>query len=71
MPSYQIPENKLNTMPDLRSTIFWKPDVVCDENGEASISFFMADNQGSCTITIEGVAPKGEIIFYRGKINVK
>ncbi|MDP4276439.1 MAG: hypothetical protein Q8914_02295 [Bacteroidota bacterium] len=69
MPAYQIPENKLRTIPDLRSTLYWKPNVVCDSTGKADIFFYLADSQGPCTVTIEGVSPKGEIIHYQGKLN--
>jgi len=70
-PAYQIPENRMNGIPDLRSTLYWKPNVVCDENGQASFSFYMADNQGSCTVIIEGVSAVGDIIRFQGKINAK
>ncbi len=68
-PNYLNSDIRLNGIPDLRSTLFWKPNVVCDANGKATVNYFMGDNQGSCTLTIEGVTPDGKIIRYQGKIN--
>jgi hypothetical protein len=71
MPKYQVPSIKKDQTPDLRTTIFWKPNVKCDENGEAECSFYTADANGTYTITAEGITPSGEIIRYQGKINRK
>jgi hypothetical protein len=71
VPKYQVPENKENPLPDLRSTIYWKPVVKSNENGEADLFFYTADGSGTYTITAEGVSPKGEIIRYQGKMNRK
>jgi len=71
MPKYLIEDQRLSSIPDLRSTIYWKPNVQCDENGEADLFFFTADVAGTYTVTIEGVTPTGEIINYKGKLNRK
>ena len=71
VPKYQIAENREDPLPDLRSTIFWKPNVKSNANGEADVFFYTADSQGTYTITIEGVTPEGEIIRYQGKLNRK
>jgi len=71
VPKYQVEETRKDPMPDLRSTIFWKPNVHTDENGLADIFFYTADSLGPFTITAEGVSPTGEIIRYQGKINTK
>lgn len=71
VPKYQMEETKKDPMPDLRSTIFWKPNVHSDEKGLADIFFYTADSQGPFTITAEGISPTGEIIRYQGKINTK
>jgi len=71
MPNYQIEDQRISSVPDLRSTIYWKPNVQCNENGEASILFYTADAIGTYTVTIEGVTPTGEIINYKGKLNRK
>jgi hypothetical protein len=68
-PNYLRSEERLNGIPDVRSTLFWKPNVVCDVNGKATVNFFLGDGRGPCTLTIEGVTLEGKIIRYQGKIN--
>jgi hypothetical protein len=71
VPKYQVEENRQNPLPDLRSTILWKPSVKSSANGEADLFFYTADGIGTYTITAEGVTPAGEIIRYQGKMNRK
>jgi len=71
LPEYQNPDVKQSTIPDLRSTIYWKPNVTTDVNGKAELNFYTADAVGTYTVTIQGVTPEGEIINYRTKINRK
>ncbi len=47
--------------PDLRSTIFWAPELVTDKDGNASVEFYNADGRGSYRVVIEGVDEKGNI----------
>lgn len=70
-PNYLRSEVRLNGIPDVRSTLYWKPNVVCDANGKATVNFFLGDGQGPCTLTIEGVSPDGKIIRYQGKVNAR
>ena len=59
-PNYNDP--KINTeIPDLRSTIFWKPNIITDSNGKASVEFFNADGIGNYIITIEGLNLDGKL----------
>jgi hypothetical protein len=71
VPKYQVEANKQNPMPDLRSTIYWKPNVKTSAIGEADLFFFTADGAGTYTITAEGMSPAGEVIRYQGKMNRK
>ena len=71
VPKYQVESNKQNPMPDLRSTIYWKPNLKTSATGEADLFFFTADGSGTYTITAEGMSPTGEIIRYQGKMNRK
>ncbi len=40
---------------DNRVSIYWKPDVVTDKNGEATITFYTADIAGLYNIVVEGM----------------
>jgi len=62
--------NLTNNRPDLRSTIFWKPELVTDKNGNASFEYYNADDKGSYRIVVEGIDDKGNIgrQVYRYKV---
>jgi hypothetical protein len=72
-PRYDTPEARSSDNPDLRSTIYWKPDVLADENGKASIEFYTADTPTTYSVVIEGVCPDGTLIYKRcnGLVTVK
>jgi len=60
-PSPDYNENPEEKRPDLRSTIFWEPNVLTDEDGKASLHFFTADQAGRYRITVEGIDLMGRI----------
>ena len=62
-PKYDTPEQNHSTVPDLRTTIHWQPVVQTDPSGAATFEFYTADEQTSYTITIEGTANNGGIIW--------
>ena len=53
-PKYDHPARVTN-MPDLRTTIFWKPIIETDKDGNASIDFFNADGKGKYRVVVEGI----------------
>lgn len=48
-----------HTRADLRSTIYWQPELMTDKNGNASFDFYNADGTGQYQIIIEGINNKG------------
>jgi hypothetical protein len=68
-PKYDHPAAN-NTMKDLRSTIYWNPDLVTDKDGNASFSYFNADGKGTYRIVIEGIDADGNLgrQVYRYKV---
>jgi len=50
-----------NNLPDQRNTIFWKPDVTTDADGNASFNFFNADGTGTYRVEVEGIDSKGNL----------
>lgn len=46
---------------DLRSTIFWKPDIITDKNGKTTFSYFNADDKGTYRVVIEGIDTDGNL----------
>lgn len=61
MPDYGDATTRRNPMPDLRSTIFWKSDIVTDDNGKAIVEWYNGDSEGPCNIIIEGMAGDGKL----------
>lgn len=47
--------------PDFRSTIYWNPNVITNEDGVARVSFFTADRSTLYRVIAEGVSEKGDI----------
>lgn len=47
--------------PETLSTIMWQPQVITDEKGETTISFYTNDIAGIFSCIIEGVSDKGPI----------
>lgn len=52
---------KKGGMRDLRSTIYWKPDVATDEDGNASVEFYNADGPGTYRVIVEGISADGKM----------
>ncbi|MCD8740315.1 hypothetical protein LT679_06840 [Mucilaginibacter roseus] len=44
---------------DLRSTIHWEPNIITDDKGKATFSFFAAAKPGTYTLIIEGTSLDG------------
>jgi hypothetical protein len=54
--------------PDMRTTLYWNPDVQTGDDGKAVISFFASDRYANYTITIEGITKEGILIRKTEKI---
>ncbi len=63
--------NKLDKKPDFRSTLYWNPNIVTDEKGNAQTSFFSSDKKGSYTVWVEGSDLQGNFGFATYKIFIK
>ncbi len=46
---------------DLRSTIYWKPQLVTDKDGNASFDYYNADGTGSYRVVVEGMDYNGNL----------
>jgi TonB-dependent SusC/RagA subfamily outer membrane receptor len=55
-------ENKTAyNIPDLRSTIYWQPELTTDKGGNASFEYYNADGKGTYRVVVEGIDEKGHI----------
>lgn len=60
VPNYDDP--KLNEqVADLRTTIFWKPNVITDSTGTGDVEFFNADGVGNYKVVLEGMDLNGHL----------
>jgi hypothetical protein len=69
-PNYDDP--KIDTKaPDLRTTIYWNPNIVTDHEGKAYVEFFNADGKGNYKVVVEGVTVDGKVgrTVYRYVVN--
>lgn len=49
-----------NSMPDMRSTIYWQPNVTTNEEGKAAIDFYNAGDAARYNVIIEGLSMDGK-----------
>jgi len=57
-PKYDV---KPDSRPDLRTTVFWEPQMASDANGKAKVSYFNTDVPGIYRIVIEGIDINGSL----------
>jgi hypothetical protein len=68
-PAYNL-KNTDGKEKDYRSTIFWKPNLVTDKFGNATVSFYAADLKGSYNLVIEGTDWNSNIGSQTATINI-
>lgn len=56
---------------DIRSTIYWAPNVVTDKNGKGTFSFYTADKPGTYTLQLEGANMSGGIGSLEQKLRIR
>ena len=68
-PQYDDPKTN-QPVADLRTTIFWKPNINTDKNGHAFFEYYNAGSPGVYRIIIEGIDGEGHIgrKVYRYKV---
>jgi len=65
-PKYTVPDAR----PELRSTIYWEPNLITDENGNAKLSFYAGYQPGTYTVTVEGTDMRGHFGVSTTKIKI-
>jgi len=69
-PKYQTLDQKNVNTPDLRTTIYWNPNVTTSLDGEAVFEFYTADTSSSYSVVIEGITADGQLVHSVEKINL-
>ncbi len=70
-PKYETAKEIESPSPDLRTTIFWKPDVEFSKSGEAIVEFYAADSPTTYLIIGEGVTGLGKIIHFTEEVEIE
>ncbi len=68
-PRYDTREDRESGPPDLRTTIYWNPNVKVTEEGKASFDFYTADAPSEYTVLIEGITSDGLLIHSKNRIS--
>lgn len=65
-PKYDGPTDLLN---DFRTTVYWSPQVITDDQGKGSFNYFTTDQPGTYRMVLEGIDLQGrlarKVITYR------
>lgn len=67
-PQYETFAKRNSSTPDLRTTLYWDPDVMTDASGRAELDFYSADTTGPYTVIIEGVTLDGRPVYSEQSI---
>lgn len=69
-PVYNASPNGVQVI-DLRSTIYWNPNIMTDPTGAATFQYYNADGKGTYKAIIEGIDNDGNIGRYVYRYQVK
>ena len=64
VPKYEVDSILKSTSPDLRTTIYWQPSLIPDEQGNVHVKFYTADKANHYQVELEGVGKEGEICRF-------
>jgi len=67
-PKYEVDSIRRSPVPDLRTTIYWNPELRTDSTGILHLKFFTADIANNYRLVLEGVTDAGERCNYSGTI---
>jgi hypothetical protein len=62
MPDYSNTKVKAGKFNDIRSTLYWEPSGLTDQNGQINIRFFTSDIAASYKVIITGITSHGDVI---------
>ena len=68
VPKYDVDSVRNSKKEDLRTTIYWNPNLKSDTTGVVKVSFFTADKINDYNVILEGLTQSGEICRYRGEL---
>jgi hypothetical protein len=57
--------------PDLRTTLFWEPDIEIGDNRECFVNYYNDDNSGKIRVIVEGITSSGIPVAGHAEYEVK
>ncbi|TZF81496.1 carboxypeptidase regulatory-like domain-containing protein [Pedobacter sp. BS3] len=69
-PKYDVPSKSVPGN-DLRTTIYWNPNVLIDKSGNASFEYYNADGRGTYRAIVEGFDAEGNVARGTYRYTVK
>ena len=70
-PDHSSDSDSLRTIPDFRNLLYWNPEVITDDKGTVTVSFFTSDDISDYRIVIQGLNENGLPGYTEGTISVK
>lgn len=70
-PVYKTASQKNSPVPDLRTTIYWNPNLSLSKKGDTFFEFYSSDATTGYSIVIEGVTDNGRLIHEKKHISIK
>ena len=64
-------QQRTNTLPDLRTQLLWKPELVLSEGEEAAIEFYTSDVTGYYEIELNGFTNQGTPVSHKEYFRVE
>ncbi|MEI9912991.1 MAG: hypothetical protein WDO71_27120 [Bacteroidota bacterium] len=69
-PVYQGGDQQ-SRIPDLRTTLYWTPELLTDRSGKANLQFYTSDQKGKFIVVLEGISKKGNAVFGTATFSVE
>jgi len=69
-PKYDVKKEEHST-PDYRATLYWNPNIITDESGNAKIEFFNSDSANEIQVSIESLSGNGLPGTFLGTFGIK
>ncbi|WP_018628236.1 hypothetical protein [Niabella aurantiaca] len=64
-PRYMSPDEK-TAVPDLRTTVYWNPEVMTNKDGKARFSFYTSESSSNYMIIVQGANLTGKLgVLYQ------
>jgi hypothetical protein len=57
--------------PDLRTTLFWEPNIIVENGKEILFNYYNADNSSDVRVTVEGITSTGIPVTGKAEYEVK